>query len=106
MVAADSTQLWRIDLTKVDVVARNLFRKTVLFRSYNEHNFLILLNGAKASLVAKRKLPQPATGGHVFEFQDILTQALEIIPLCDTLKDQAEMALRFLDPQGDRTQLL
>ena len=33
MAAADSTELWMIDLRKISVVDRNLFRQIVLFRS-------------------------------------------------------------------------
>jgi len=106
MAAADSTELWRIDLRKISVVDRNLFRLPALFRSYCEHCFLILYKGAKTSLVAKTKLEQPTTGGRLLVFQDILRQSLEITPVCDSLKAQAKMALLFLDPQADQHQLL
>ena len=48
MATADSTELWRIDFRKISVADRNLFRRTALFHSYAEHNFLILYKGAKA----------------------------------------------------------
>ena len=83
--ATDSSQL---DLSSFDVVDRNLFRRTELFRSYCERTFQLWMQKAAYNLAA--------TGACEFE----LRTALEIRPVSQDLLDTANHALQIFHPEA------
>jgi len=83
--AADSSQL---DLSSFDVVDRNHFRRTELFRSYCERTFRLRMQMAATKLAA--------TGACEFE----LRTALEIRPVSQGLLDTAKHALQIFHPEA------
>ncbi len=85
VIATDSSQL---DLSSFDVVDRNHFRRTELFRSYCEHTFELWMDAASMKLAA--------TGACEVELQT----ALEIQPVGQGLIDTANHALRIFNPEA------
>ena len=93
VTATDSSQL---DLSSFDVVDRNHFRHTELFRIYCERTFRLWMDAAGKKLVA--------TGACESE----LRTALEIRPVSQGLTDTANHALRIFHPavaESDRSRM-
>ena len=86
MAGVNATDLLQLDLSSFDVVDRNQFRRTELFRSYSDRTFRLWMDAAAAQLAA--------TGACESELQT----ALEIRPVSPGLTDTANHALRIFHP--------